>query len=176
MGVNEHYRPANLIEAGSDGVAPDSPEVKAFMDAVEAKFKKHFPNGFFQAWENPRFGASMSIHWGLLGNKQDLPSGYRENDPFHHNLKISTDPRTEMFNARSEFESLSSALYLNPPEGSHLAMERLKGLKLRKVTGDLDRIQKALFKYIETCAKAVKDNQDNIYGADRMNPKYLKVN
>ena len=145
-----------------------------FIDNITNAFRKHFPNGYFWAAEQKGFGGKIiSINLGLIHDQKDCANNIRENDPMMHKMIIHG--KGDSFNHdKNVFESLTSGLSIDPEPGSFYAMGRVK-TKPRKVTGNLDKIEKALVKFFDKLAKTVKENKDKIYGREKLDDKYFVI-
>lgn len=155
-------------------VVPEKPasEFQGLMDALQSSFLKYFPNGYFRIQHSKRFGNSIIISLGLIKDQKDVSSNIRENDPMHTNIFLHYNEATGVF----EVGSSSSGLSINPEEGSHMAMGTVKNPVRKFKTDNQDVIIKKLDQYFAKCKEIVKANWDNIYGVDRIDPKYMVEN
>jgi hypothetical protein len=140
-----------------------------FLVNTEKDFKKEFPNGFFHGIKQNDFGKDyITISLGLIGDKNDVANGIRNNDPMNTTIIIHCNDDC----SNNEMKSLISGLYVKPEEGSFLAMKHIK-TGLRKTKGDLNKLQKSLKNYYAKMKKTVKNNKENIINSDKYQ-KYLK--
>jgi len=149
----------------------NTPSVQASLEQITNDFKAVFPNGYINVRVQKTIGAPyLSVVLGLIG-AEGVENGIRENDPLHTSLmghNVSVDGKVEM-------ETLQSGLNCEPLAGTHYAMSRVK-TAYRKTTKDLKGTEKSLKNYFKKIGKIVKENQDNIYRLDRLDPKYLEIN
>lgn len=150
----------------------DNKNIQATIENVEASFKNIFPNGFILVRVRAGLGEPyLCVDLGLIGDINDVSHCIRENDPLYTSLMGHNVSDVVPF----QIETLQSGLSCNPEEGSHYAMSRVK-TAYRKTTNDLAKAEKNLEKYFKKIAKIVKDNQDNIYGVENIDPKYFEIN
>lgn len=143
-------------------------DVEQLMDDIRSSFKKYFPHGYINIGK----GAGISkgtIHLaiGLIDDVNKLSSGIRENDPMIHKFIIF--PEANGFSAELSYGNLS----VNPPEGSYLAMGRVK-TNWRKTRGDAKKIAKAYDTFFGRLKKIVKDNEADVYHRDMYDDKYFR--
>lgn len=145
-----------------------NPDFEKIRDAAEKAFKKEFPNG----WISSNIGRlidsySLVIDLGVVSDHSQLTSRIVRNDPVYHKFMITDEGKH--FEARNLIGDIS----INPPEGSYLAMGRVK-TKFRKTKGDADKIIKTFDVFFGRLKKLVKDNEANIYGRKEYSDKYFK--
>jgi hypothetical protein len=149
-----------------------SPE--EFKVSVEKAFLKHFPNGFININTNAKtLGAARAMNGviGIMGNPKDNSGGYADNDPMRHTFRMH-----EVDEGVYKFIAILSGLSVYPPEGVNLVMTSVKTKMGNASKLTLEKTNVKLTKFFKNLAGIVKDNQDRIYGVEKMNPKYLKVN
>jgi hypothetical protein len=152
--------------------AVENDTVGIFLDDLETKFKKHFPNGYFSGNLKSFLGDStITIRIGLISDEKDTPNGIRLNDPLNIVLNISSEAGDTIIGNDLLLEPISTSLSVN---SSHTMTGRVK-IPLRKTTGSLDKLGKTLYKYIDKMVTIVKDNIDDIYGGADLDKKYLII-
>jgi|GEM_PF-1998746 len=132
---------------------------------IEKSYRKYFPKGMFYSKKLALGGSGFSFTIGLIGDKKDLPNGIEHNDPMRHVFMVNS--RDGVF----EVTSPSGNLSVNPPEKSFMAMGSVK-TKFRKLKGDEKKIVAGMDRFFSKLKNTVKDNKDNIYGADKIR-KYI---
>lgn len=152
-------------------IVPEKPasEFQDLMDQLQTSFLKYFPNGYFRIQHSKRFGNSIIISLGLIKDQKDVSSNIRENDPMFTNIFLHYNEATGIF----EVGSSSSGLSINPEEGSYMAMGTVKNPVRKFKTDNQAVIVKKLDQYFAKYKEIVKANWDNIYGVDRIDPKYM---
>ena len=143
-----------------------------FFDSLEKMFRKEFPKGFFRARVDNRFGsASMAIRFGL----GHFPNNIEENDPILHRIMIHLNT-SENFKEADNIEfNPSGVIYVNPDEGSYLAMQSVKTkLTAIKKKGTLDKIEKKMKSWFPRLRKIFDENKENLYGVDKIPNELLK--
>ena len=150
------------------------PEADEFLSKMKVQFHKHFPNACFEAKASKSLGAPhMVIYMRLVLDKNELSSGYADNDPMFTSIIIHSNG--DDFNGdRLEMEALRSGLSTNPPKGSHYAMGRVK-TAIRKSTGNLTKQERALTNYFKKLAKIIIENKEDIFNIEKYSEKYLDV-
>ena len=149
------------------------PEAEKLIEDFGIKFKKVFPNGFYRGSVQNRFGEPfISLSLGLIDNLTDVSSKIRDNDPMFHSIIIHSNNKDGFSSDTNELVPLRGGIYVNPDEGSYLVMKNVK-TKLRKAKGSIDKISKHLIKWVDTLKDIVEENKENIYGADKIDKKYL---
>ena len=152
-------------------VVPEKPasEFQDLMDQLQTSFLNYFPNGYFRIQHSKRFGNSIIISLGLIRDQKDVSSNIRENDPMFTNIFLHYNEATGIF----EVGSSSSGLSINPEPGSHMAMGTVKNPVRKFKTDNQAVIVKKLDQYFAKYKEIVKANWDNIYGVNRIDPKYM---
>lgn len=148
-----------------------------FIANVSSYFKKSFPNGTSSGGLRNTIGADHITFDFVLAN----PKVSIHNDPMHISFLIQwgsgfgEQPLTLEQGAELEFNVSSSSISVNPPEGSHLAMGRVK-TKLTNVKkgGSLEKFDKKMKAWVPKLRKLFEEHKDNIYQVDKIDPKYLK--
>lgn len=148
-----------------------------FQNAVLNTFKKHFPNGYANASKYP-LGGGVHFSFGLIGKKDDLPNGYRENDHLrlsfgiHENFTFNSNDNIEH---KLVIEVQSNTISVKPTS-KYYAMSSVK-LPVRKITdtpeGIIKKLDKAFAKCADTIRKEIANN--NLYNQEEIDPMYLKI-
>lgn len=146
--------------------------IQETIDNITANFKKVFPNGYVHVGVRSGLGSPyLYVDLGLIGDINDVAHCIRQNDPMYTSLMGHNVSEEKPFS----IETLQSGLSCEPLPNTHYAMSRVK-TAYRKSTGDLVKAEKSLKNYFKKLAKIVKENQDNIYQVNRINPKYFEIN
>lgn len=148
-----------------------------FVAAVEAEFKKVFPNGFFIARPLP-LGGDVGITMSLTGDVADCPARLRDNDRMmmtfaFHTLKFGDQENCDYTLLMEPYRS-----YINTiPESKYYAMGKEK-IKTRKTNNTLDKLLVTVKKYINTAGKQVLDlkAKNEIYQQENIKEQYFEIN
>lgn len=161
----------SLSEYMNESVAQESPELGAMGAAIEKAFKKYFPNGYFgySVRKILKPNADLNFVIGLIGDNRDVPNGIRGNDVMHHSFQV--EPQGD---GKYIISVLNGSLSIKPEAGSYMAMGTVK-TGFRKTTGDEKKIINTVDKFFKKLQGLVREHKDNLYGVERINPKYLKV-
>lgn len=140
------------------------------MKNVEAEFNKLFPNGHVFTDTRKTIGRPyIIVSIGMIKDAKDAPSGYRDNDPMMHKYMVDIKGENDY-----ELTLLQgSGISTNPEAGSYLAMGRHK-VPFRKSKGDSKRILTTFKRHFSRLREGLNKVSHNVYGATRMDPKYLK--
>jgi hypothetical protein len=133
-----------------------------------------FPNAKFSAEVYAGFGyPTLSTSFYLISEREDQSHNIVDNDPVVTKF-IAHLPRIHPTkDTKFKLELMRGGLYLEPSEGSYLAMERLK-IPFRKSTGAIDKQVDKLVKYFEVVGKTILENKDGLYKKD-IKDKYLEI-
>jgi hypothetical protein len=136
---------------------------------IEVVLRKNFPNGYIRAFYSNNISPVVFVSFGLIEDINDVANKIRHNDPLIHSFCVH-------INGEDSYEASSSmsGLSVNPEAGSYMAMGNIK-TPFRKTTGDSKKIVKAFTRFASRVAKIVEDNKADIYGVERIDPKYLEV-
>lgn len=147
-----------------------NPEAIDIVSDIRSAAEKAFPNGYVDVHihKNGISKGNIVVHFGIIGDKNHLPGGYRDNDPVNHKFLIFDEG-----NGKWEANKLTGDISTVPPEGSHLAMGGIK-TPWRKVKGDKRRVIKAFETFFSRTKKMVKDNEAMIYKRDQYPDKYFR--
>lgn len=153
-----------------------SDEIQKFLDNVESAFKKEFKNGYYLGRLEKGLGSPhLYFHFSLIGDTKDLSGGYRDNDPMQHKMMIHDPIKLEDGSTMEKMTIeliVGGSLSVKPDADSYLAMGRVK-FGWRKKSGSLSQIEKHLIDYFKKMKKVVDANKENIYGASKIDKKYL---
>ncbi len=143
------------------------------LKAIEKEFFQIFPSGRMDAsWSN-NLGSSCTLRFGMIGDRNDVAHKIIDNDPVHSIHAIYGMDGEGNLGAKLSAETiLGKSLSVNPPEGSHLAMSRVK-LGWRNKKGTSDQIVKHYSNYFKKMAKVIKENEADIYGRNDIPDKYI---
>lgn len=148
-----------------------------FAEQVKATFHKHFPNGYINISKLPVGGEGVMIAAGMIGEIEDVTNRIRHNDPltlrmFIHDGFILQDG-FELGDSKLEIEIDGNSLSIKPTE-RHMAMGREK-IPARKINNTPEKALVALDKLFAKAKEIVTTQAaaNNIYGQDRIPPKYL---
>lgn len=148
-----------------------------FLEGMESSFKKQFPNGYFSISVHQGIGDYLvSVYIGLIDNIKDVSNQIRENDPMRHSFLITADRETSKereMDGMLTAENLNGDIRTNPPEGSYLAMGKVK-TKFRRTKGDKAKLLSTFDKFFKKLKSLVKENEENIYRRDSYPDKYFK--
>ena len=159
----------NLVKDYQDLYSDDLQKLKDNYTSI-------FPNGKINARVYSGIGnPTLSVSFLLIGNNEDQSNGIVDNDPiitkFIAHLPCIESPSKE---TKFKVERLVGDLSIRPPEGSYLAMGRVR-LPYRKSTGDIGKQIQNLTKYFKKVGQTVIDNKYNLYNKN-INQKYLDIN
>lgn len=147
-------------------------EVNEFLRDMENIVKKIFPKSAVHADFQSNLGESIHLDWTLGNGKSEYPNGIVQNDPARTAFRI-WEPLDSNGNLKEILVLeliVGGSVYINPPQGSYLAMDRHK-VSFRKSKGDKAKILKAVEKYFKKLHGEIKNIQDDIYGVDRLTYK-----
>ena len=128
------------------------------INNIESSFKKHFPNGYINIYNRDQEKVDIQFYIGLIGNKNDINNGIRENDPMHHLFVIRQ--KEDKLIADMLFGGLSCK-----PTNPLYAMDNVK-TKFRKTTGDSNKICTTYDKWFKKLKELVIEQGSNIYKAE----------
>jgi hypothetical protein len=137
-----------------------------FCKNLENEYKKYFPKGYFKCVKTTSLSSDIyKYQFGMVGDEKDVASGIRQNDPMWHSglIFINKD--------NLELSPSQGGIAINPPEGSYLAMQKVK-TKMRKTKGDHAKIEKYLKNFFKKLHGILKENQDNLYDSTGKLDKY----
>ena len=135
------------------------------FDAIQAEFKANFPEGWLigGVWKGDDV---ISFDFGVIGDRDSLPSKILENDPVHHKFIIH-------FNGLNfQSKDLQSGICIIPPIGSFLAMSRIK-TKYRKTTGDSAKVLRSFSSLFSRMKMLLIENDAIIYGRSKYENKFF---
>ena len=133
-----------------------------------------FPNAKFSAEVYAGFGSpTLSTSFYLISEREDQSHNIVDNDPVVTKFIAHLPKVHPTKDIKFKLELLRGGLYLEPSEGSYLAMERLK-IPFRKSTGTIDKQVDKLVKYFKGVGKTILENKDVIYKKD-IKDKYLEI-
>lgn len=139
--------------------------IDLFKETVTSNYRQLFPHSHI-AFQKACLGNDSFFITLMLTTPNDAEGKISQNDPFYTTIMI-----TELSNGLFEMEMSQGALKVNPVE-KYLAMSSVK-CGLRKTTGDIAKINKALKNYFQKRMECVVANKANIYRLDRIDVKYL---
>lgn len=145
---------------------------KEFISKIEESFKKYFPNGDFLSYKETLSNADSIIFSATLFGGGSV---IRMNDPLQMvgDCFESVDDNGIMKD-KIDLEWSQASLAITPKDGSPHARKTIK-LGLRKKTGNVNVVLKAIDSSFKKAAGVVIDNIDIIYKVDEIDKKYLKV-
>jgi hypothetical protein len=147
-----------------------SEPLQKLKDSVE----QIFPNAKFSAEVYQGFGSpTLSTSFYLISEREDQSHNIVDNDPVVTKFIAHLPKVHPTKDIKFKLELLRGGLYLEPSEGSYLAMERLK-IPFRKSTGTIDKQIDKLVKYFKVVGKTILENKDSIYKKD-IKDKYLEI-
>lgn len=145
---------------------------------VKETFLKYFPNGFIGS---SSYAMNGGMYWkaGLIGDVKDCSGGYRANDILTYTFGIHKDgiyDSTEEIQGKVIVEFVENSFVTKPPEGSYLAMGRIK-VPSRKINNTPEKVLKILDKYFSECRDMIKEQIENknLYSQERIPMKYLEL-
>lgn len=140
-----------------------------FIEKVQESFLKHFPNGYVKIVTDKGLVKGAITAWfGMIGNTKDNTNGIAENDKMRHSFVMFPNKDLSAY----EFKG-SGRIYINPEEGSHMAMSSIKTGMGNNSSITLDKALIKMEKFFSKLSGLMKDNVDNIYGVDKIDKKYL---
>lgn len=146
----------------------DYPEVNKFLNDVAEEFKKNFPNGNFVGKISKGLGETITLTFGI----GFASNGIAQNDNMYHSIMIHPDPKTHDFNGdKLELSVLQSGIMIQPPEGSHLAMGRVKTKFANSKGKTLAKHEEYIKKWFLKLKKLMQENQDNLYNGGDENDR-----
>jgi len=144
------------------------------LQKLKDSVKQIFPNAKFSAEVYQGFGSpTLSTSFYLISEREDQSHNIVDNDPVVTKFIAHLPKVHPTKDIKFKLELLRGGLYLEPSEGSYLAMERLK-IPFRKSTGTIDKQVDKLVKYFEVVGKTILENKDSIYKKD-IKDKYLEI-
>ena len=144
------------------------------LQKLKDSVKQIFPNAKFSAEVYQGFGSpTLSTSFYLISEREDQSHNIVDNDPVVTKFIAHLPKVHPTKDIKFKLELLRGGLYLEPSEGSYLAMERLR-IPFRKSTGTIDKQVDKLVKYFEVVGKTILENKDSIYKKD-IKDKYLEI-
>ena len=144
--------------------------IEEFLTSVEDNFHKHFPNGFINLKHGTNLTESISGSFGMIGNIKDNSGGYHDNDKMRHAfIMFPVDAEKTQWS----FKVSLGGIYINPEEGSYMAMDKVKTKMGNNSKLTLAKADIKMAKFFKKLSGLMKDNQDNIFGVDKIDKKYL---
>jgi len=138
---------------------------------MEKDFHKHFPNGFFNVKLKTNLTTAISGTFGMIGDIKDNNYGYHGNDPMKHGFIMF--PLDKDMTIWSFKVSGGSKVYINPAEDSYNAMDSIKTKMGNNSKITLAKCNIKMAKFFKKLSDIMKENKDNIFGADKIDKKYL---
>jgi len=138
-----------------------TPEVAAFLGAIEASYLTYFPKGWIRAELRRVLGDNMiRIRCGVQ-NRAELFNGYEDNDPGDQIITINLPDDLSGFNQYELVtEGLRNSMRLKPTDKYHVYGSERFGY--RKGKGTPDKLLKHFDKYFAKCrAKIDQWKKDN---------------
>lgn len=144
------------------------------LQKLKDSVKQIFPNAKFSAEVYQGFGSpTLSTSFYLISEREDQSHNIVDNDPVVTKFIAHLPKVHPTKDIKFKLELIRGGLYLEPSEGSYLAMERLK-IPFRKSTGTIDKQVDKLVKYFKGVGKTILENKDSIYKKD-IKDKYLEI-
>ena len=145
------------------------------FDKLKTDINKVFPNGKFSVSVYNGLGSPvLGLSFYMISDIKDQSHQIIGNDPVETKFIAHLPMTHPSKDIKFKLERLMGDLYVKPPEGSYLAMGRVK-LPYRKSTGDITKQSANLVKYFKKVGQAIIDNTDNLYKKD-LDKKYLDIN
>lgn len=141
---------------------------------LEKEILHIFPHSYVDAEFSSHLYPSIILRFALGKDKHEWNHGYIENDPARMIINISAVRESNIDKEGNILGPLEvtndfSRFYIKPPEGSYLAMGKIK-IPFRKLTTDnLDKIIEYLKKYFMVLKKTLQENRENLM------PEHLKL-
>lgn len=145
-----------------------------FKSSIEKTFKKHFPNGLIDIIERKSLGGDNNhfiVYMGLIGNVRDNTSGIAENDPMRHTAFIYPNSDGKSYSFQGE-----GKIYTKPAPDSYYAMDSVRTKFGNKSKITLKKSAEHINKFIPRLASLAKENIEKIYGIEKVDKKYSKIN
>jgi hypothetical protein len=162
--------PVKLVESS---FKEEETDAALFSKELENEIQKIFPKSNIKVIPKNILGdLDVMVYFTLGKNESEYVNKISKNDPAYHILSISGAEKTgEILKPLTLDVDQGAGFMINPPEGSHLAMDRIK-VPFRKATGDKNKIKKALVDYFIKLKTELKKNVDNIYQSGSNNIDY----
>jgi len=159
----------SIVSEDDSGVKSEGSQYTELMDSIKESFLSQFPNGYIKLQYSKRFGESIDVFFGLIGNIEHVSNKIRRNDPMGGSILIELNVRDSEFVVNSPNGGFS----LNPEEGSYMAMKSLKFPFRAFKTNDENKLLAKFNEFFAKLKVLAKENRDNFYRSQDIPSQYF---